>query len=277
MGFRINTNVAAIQGQRNLSNTSKEIESSFSKLSSGERITKAADDAAGLGISEKLKAGIRSGRQASRNANDGISLVQVAEGGLHESSSLLNRMRELAMQSSNDTLSDSDRAHSELEYQNLKQELERIAQTTEFNGTKLLNGSTPQLDFQVGLNGAPEENVISYSAPHMDAGISSLGVSEVSVSTKDSARDSLTRIDEAISKIAGQRATIGSIQNRLVVSSNNMDNYTENMATANSRIRDVDVAEETAKMAKNNILSSAGTAVLSQANSIGQSALKLIG
>lgn len=277
MGFRINTNVASIAGQRNLSNTTKEIETSFSKLSSGERITKAADDAAGLGISEKLKAGIRSGRQASRNANDGISLVQVAEGGLNEASSILNRMKELAMQSSNDTLGDAERGHSDLEYQQLKNELERISKTTHYNGTNLLDGSTPKLDFQVGLNGFPEENVISYDAPGMNAGVETLGVSEVTVRSKDSARASLSKIDEAINKISGQRATIGSIQNRLVTSANNMDVYTENMANANSRIRDVDVAEETAKMAKNNILSNAGTAVLVQTNSFGQNALKLIG
>ncbi|MFL5786006.1 MAG: flagellin [Bacteriovoracaceae bacterium] len=277
MGFRINTNTASINGQRNLNNTSREMESSFAKLSSGERITKAADDAAGLAISEKLKASVRSGRQASRNANDGISLVQVAEGGLNEASSILNRMRELAMQSSNDTVGDTERGFSDLEYQNLKQELERISRTTEFNGTKLLDGSTPQLDFQVGLNGSPEENQISYSAPEMNAGIDNLGVSEVSVATKDSARDSLAKIDDAIGKISGQRATIGSIQNRLVASSNNMDVYVENMAAANSRIRDVDMAEETAKQAKNNILSAAGTSVLAQTNAFGQNALKLIG
>jgi flagellin len=277
MGFRINTNTASINGQRNLNNTSKEIESSFAKLSSGERITKAADDAAGLAISEKLKASVRSGRQASRNANDGISLVQVAEGGLNEASSILNRMRELAMQSSNDTVGDTERGYSDLEYQNLKQELERISRTTEFNGTKLLDGSTPKLDFQVGLNGSPEENQISYAASEMNAGIDSLGVSEVSVATKDSARDSLAKIDDAIGKISGQRATIGSIQNRLVASSNNMDVYVENMAAANGRIRDVDFAEETAKQAKNNILSAAGTSVLAQTNAFGQNALKLIG
>lgn len=275
--MRINTNVAAIQGQRNLSKNSKETEASFAKLSSGERITRAADDASGLGISEKLKAGIRSGKQASRNANDGISLIQTAEGGLHEASALLNRMRELAMQSSTDTLGDSDRENSDKEYQQLKNELDRISQTTEFNGMKLLNGTSERMDFQVGLNADPKDNTISYNAPEVDSGTASLGISDVSIRSKFNAQDSLSRLDSAISKISAQRAQIGSIQNRLTVSSNNMDVYTENMASANSRIRDVDVAVESANLTKGNILAAAGTSVLSQANQLGQSALKLIG
>lgn len=275
--MRINTNVAAIQGQRNLSKNSRETEASFAKLSSGERITKAADDASGLGISEKLKAGIRSGKQASRNANDGISLIQTAEGGLHEASALLTRMRELAMQSSTDTLGDSDRENSDKEYQQLKNELDRISQTTEFNGKKLLNGSSEKMDFQVGLNADPSDNTISYNAPEVDSGTHSLGISDVSIRSKFNAQDSLSRLDSAISKISAQRAQIGSIQNRLTVSSNNMDVYTENMASANSRIRDVDVAVESANLTKGNILAAAGTSVLSQANQLGQSALKLIG
>ncbi|MES2526576.1 MAG: flagellin [Bdellovibrionota bacterium] len=275
--MRINTNVAALQGSRNLTNNTRETEASFAKLSSGERITKAADDASGLGISEKLKAGIRSGKQASRNANDGISLVQVAEGGLHEASSLLIRMRELAMQSASDTVGDSDRENSDKEYQQILNELDRISQTTEFNGHKLLNGSSPKLDFQVGLNADPSENTISYNAQNVNSGTAALGISNDSIRSKFNAQSSLGKLDAAISNISSQRAQIGSIQNRLTVSSSNMDVYTENMSSANSRIRDVDVAEESAKLTKGNILSAAGTSVLAQANQLGQSALKLIG
>ncbi len=276
MGFRINTNMSSLQAQTPLKKVNKDTEESFAKLSSGERITKAADDAAGLAISEKLKAEIRSSRQANRNANDGISLVQTAEGGLNETSSLLTRMRELSMQAASDTLSDSDREKSAFEYNNIKQELERVAQSTEFNGRKLLNGKGPKLDFQVGVGAHSSDDVISYNSGNLNAGIESLGVSNVSINSKFSAQESLSSIDSAINKVSAQRSTIGSIQNRLNTSSNNLQIYTENMSSANSRIRDVDYAVETSNQARNSILSSTGTAVLAQANMSGQSALKLI-
>lgn len=276
MGFRINTNISAIQAQSPLQKVSREIEESTAKLSSGQRITKAADDAAGLAISEKLKAEIRSSKQANRNANDGISLIQTAEGGLNESSALLTRMRELAIQAASDTLSDADRSKSSLEYQGLKSELERISRTTEFNGTKLLNGTGPKLDFQVGVGSNNFEDQISYNTSQMNAGIEALGVSSSMITTKASAQQSLSKIDSAINKISGQRSILGSLQNRLSSTSNNLYVYSENMSASNSRIRDVDYAEETAKQAKNNIISTAGTAVLAQANTSGQGALKLL-
>lgn len=276
MSFRINTNMSSLQAQTPLKRVAKETEESFAKLSSGERINKAADDAAGLAISEKLKAEIRSSRQANRNANDGISLVQTAEGGLNETSSLLTRMRELSMQAASDTLSDSDRAKSSLEYNQIKQELERVSQSTEFNGKKLLNGKGPRLDFQVGVGSHSSDDIISYSSANLNAGIEALGVSHVAITNKSSAQQSLSAIDSAIQKVSAQRSTIGSIQNRLNTSSNNLQIYTENMSSANSRIRDVDYAVETSKQASNSILTNAGTAVLAQANTSGQGALKLI-
>lgn len=276
MGLRINTNISAIQAQTPLSKVSREIEESTAKLSSGERITRAADDAAGLAISEKLKAEIRSSKQANRNANDGISLIQTAEGGLNESSSILTRMRELAIQAASDTLTDADRSKSSLEYQALKSELDRISKTTEFNGTKLLNGSGPTLDFQVGVGSNNFEDQISYKTSQMNSGLEALGVGSSIISSKSGAQQSLSQIDSAINKISGQRSILGSLQNRLSSSSNNLYVYTENMSASNSRIRDVDFAEETAKQARNTIISSAGTAVLAQANTSGQGALKLL-
>ncbi len=277
MGFRINTNVASAQAQGSLSKVNKESQESFSKLSSGSRITKAADDAAGLAISEKLKAEIRSAQQANRNANDGVSMVQVAEGGLNEASNILVRMRELSVQSASDTVGDSERGMADLEYQQLKQEMDRISQVTEFNGTKLLDGSGDKKEFQIGTGGDEFKDRISFDPAALNSSLGSMGVEGVSVSSKEGARESLESLDGAIEKVSGQRAMLGSLQNRLTSTSNNLQVYTENMSSANSRIRDVDYAEETAKQARNQILTAAGTSVLAQANVSGQNALKLIG
>jgi len=277
MGLRINTNVASLQAQTSVSKVNKESNESFAKLSSGSRITKSADDAAGLAISEKLKAEIRSSQQANRNANDGISMVQVAEGGLNETSNILTRMRELSIQSASDTVGDSERGMANLEYQQLKSEMDRISQVTEFNGKKLLTGEGDKYEFQVGTKGDEFENRISFESSQISAGVESLGVASVEIASKEGAQESLANIDGAIEKVSGQRAVLGSLQNRLVSTSNNLQTYTENMSAANSRIRDVDYAEETAKQARNSIITSAGTSVLAQANMSGQSALKLIG
>ncbi|HXH74437.1 MAG TPA: flagellin [Bacteriovoracaceae bacterium] len=277
MGFRINTNVSSIAAQRSLSVNTRETESNLAKLSSGSRITKAADDAAGLAISEKMKSGIRSMKQADRNANDGISMVQTAEGGLNEVSSILTRMRELAVQTSSDTVGDTERGMSNMEYQNLKLELERISQVTEFNGKKLLNGEGERYDFQIGVNNDSFQDRISYDAQQVNSRSDSLGVSELEVSSKQGSQESLAAIDSAITKISGQRAFLGAIQNRLVSTSNNLQVNVENLSAANSRIRDVDYAEATATKARNDILGSAGVSVLAQANMNGQQALKLIG
>lgn len=277
MGFRISTNVPSISAQRALSVNNRESETNLAKLSSGTRITKAADDAAGLAISEKLKANIRSLKQADRNANDGISMVQTAEGGLNEVSSILTRMRELAVQTSSDTVGDSERMMTNMEYQNLKLELERISQVTEFNGKKLLNGEGDKYDFQIGTNNDSFQDRISYDANQVNARLDGLGISELDVSSKEGSQDSLSAVDSAIEKVSGYRSFLGAIQNRLVSTSNNLQVSVENMSAANSRIRDVDYAEATASKAKNDILGAAGTSVLAQANMNGQNALKLIG
>ena len=277
MGLRINTNISSIAAQRALAVNGRESESNLSKLSSGTRITKAADDAAGLAISEKMKANIRSLKQADRNANDGISMVQTAEGGLNETSSILTRMRELAIQTSSDTVGDVERSMSNMEYQNLKLELERISQVTEFNGKKLLNGEGDKYDFQIGANNNDFQDRISFDAKQVNSGLSSLNISELDVSSKEGSQESLASLDSAIEKVSGSRAFLGGIQNRLVSTSNNLQVNVENLSSANSRIRDVDYAEATATKAKNDILSAASTSVLAQANMNGQSALKLIG
>jgi flagellin len=277
MGFRINTNVSSIAAQRSLSVNNREAESTLSKLSSGSRIAKAADDAAGLAISEKLKANIRSLKQADRNANDGISMVQTAEGGLNEVSSILTRMRELAVQTASDTVGDPEREMTNMEYQNLKLELERISQVTEFNGKKLLNGEGGQYDFQIGVNNDSFQDRIVYDAQRVNARMDGLGVSELDVASKSGSQESLASVDAAIEKVSGYRSFLGAIQNRLVSTSNNLQVSSENMSAANSRIRDVDYAEATATKAKNDILASAGTSVLAQANMSSQGALKLIG
>lgn len=277
MGFRINTNVSSLAAQRSLSVNNRESESNLAKLSSGNRITKAADDAAGLAISEKMKSGIRSMKQADRNANDGISMVQIAEGGLNEVSSILTRMRELAVQTASDTVGDVEREMTNMEYQNLKLELDRISQVTEFNGKKLLDGTGGQYDFQVGINNDAFQDRISYDASRVNAGLEGLAVAELDVSTKTGSQESLASLDKAIETVSGQRAFLGAIQNRLVSTSNNLQVSVENLSAANSRIRDVDYADATATKAKNDILNSAGTSVLAQANMSGQNALKLIG
>ncbi len=277
MGFRINTNVSSIAAQRSLSVNNREAENNLAKLSSGTRITKAADDAAGLAISEKLKANIRSLKQADRNANDGISMIQTAEGGLNETSAILTRMRELAIQTSSDTVGDVERGMTNMEYQNLKQELERIAQVTEFNGKKLLNGEGGQFEFQIGANNDAFQDRIGYDAGMANSRMDALGVAELDVSSKSGSQESLAAIDSAIEKVSGQRSYLGAIQNRLVSTSNNLQINVENLSQANSRIRDVDYADATATKAKNDILNSAGTSVLAQANMSGQNALKLIG
>lgn len=277
MGFRINTNIASISAQRSLGVSNRESEGVLSKLSSGTRITKAADDAAGLAISEKMKADIRSMRQADRNANDGISMVQTAEGGLNEVSSILTRMRELAIQTSSDTVGDVERGMTNMEYQNLKLELERISQVTEFNGKKLLNGEGEMYDFQVGKGNDAFNDRISYNAGQANSRVENLGVAELDVSTKEGSQDSLGALDSAIEKVSGQRAYLGAIQNRLTSTSNNLQIATENLSAANSRIRDVDYADATAQKAKLDILNAAGTSVLAQANMNSQNALKLIG
>ncbi|MGK0367734.1 MAG: flagellin [Thermoproteota archaeon] len=277
MGFRINTNTASISAQRALTKINKAQSGVMEKMATGSRIVKASDDAAGLAISEKLKSNIKSMGQANRNANDGISMIQVAEGGLNETQSILTRLRELSIQAASDTIGDSERGFADLEYQNIKSELERITQTTSYNGVELLNGNGEELDFQIGSGNDDFKDRISYKTGNINATLDSLGLDGITAASKEGAQNSLESIDGAIEKVSGQRAELGALQNRLYTTSNNLESGIENYSAANSRIRDVDYAKVTAENTKNNILTSAGTAVLTQANAQGNAALRLIG
>jgi flagellin len=276
MGLRIATNVNAINAQKNLYGTGNEIATTMARLSSGNRINRSSDDAAGLAISESLKAQIRGFKQANRNANDGISLVNVAEGGLNSVSNMLVRLRELAIQTSSDTISDRERVLVDVEYQQIKEEIERVAQTTQFNGTQLLNGTGGLLDFQVGNYNDPLNDRISFDASFGNATMESLGLLELNVATKEASQESLSFIDDGLAFISSARANLGALQNRLQTTSESLATAEENFAAANSRIRDTDIAAESTNLAKNNILMNAATSVLAQANTQQQLALKLL-
>jgi flagellin len=276
MGLRINTNTASLNAQRNLRTSKMGLDKSLERLSSGYRINRAGDDAAGLAISENLKAQIRGLKQASRNASDGVSLIQVAEGSLNEISSILIRLRELAVQAASDTIGPVERQFLNVEYDQLVSEVDRIADGTEFNGTLLLSGTGSILDFQVGTRNDPNIDRLSFDASKADANSAALGVNLTSVADKASAQNSLSAIDSAIVSVSAMRADFGAVQNRLQSTINNLGVSVENMAAANSRIRDVDVAEETAELTMNNVLLNAGSSVLAQANQTSQVALGLL-
>lgn len=275
--MRINTNVASLSAQRSLRNTNNKMNDNLRKLSSGERITKASDDAAGLAISENLKAKIRGGRQARRNANDAISMVQVAEGGLSEISNLVIRLRELSVQAASDTIGDTERGFTNNEFQKLKDEIDRISRASEFNGIKLLDGTGGMLEFQIGVNNDPILDRLSFDGVNNAATLQALGLTGETVQTKQGAQTALKRLDDALIRINGIRANLGATQNRLSSTINNLSITDENMSVAKSRIRDVDVAMESADLAKNNILVQSGMSVLAQANQVPGMALKLLG
>jgi len=277
MGLRIATNVQSIVGQRALSAQRNAGNHELEKLSTGERIVSSADDAAGLAISEKFKSEIRSNRQAARNTQDAISLVQVAEGGLNEVSSMLIRMRELSIQSASDTLSDTERSFTNKEVQELKSEISRIAQGTKFNGTALLSGEGEKLEFQVGTGSDPEKDRLHYDVSSANATVDALGINNVDTSSRESSQMNLSMLDQAISQVSGTRANFGAMQNILQATVNNLDVYHENISAANSRIRDADIALESAELTKHNILTQAATSTLAQANQQGVIALKLLG
>lgn len=277
MGLRINTNVPSLSSQRSLGINNRNLQSNLRKLASGERVTQASDDAAGLAISENLKAEIRGLRQASRNANDAISLIQTAEGGLSEISSIIIRLRELSVQAASDTIGSTERGFSDIEFQNLKEEIDRISQSAEFNGIPLLKGVGGRLDFQVGTGNDPGLDRLGIDTSASDATVATLGLALDSVSTKEGAQAALKRLDDALVRVNGIRANFGAVQNRLTSTINNLAISDENLSAANSRIRDVDVASETADMAKNNILVQSGVSVLSQANQAPNYALSLLG
>lgn len=275
MGLRVATNVPSLTVQRNIQANQKELNRSLSRLSSGQRIVTSSDDAAGLSISQNLEAEIRGLRQASRNANDGVSFVQTAEGSLNEVSNILIRLRELGVQAASDTIGDEERSFLDKEYQSLKQEVDRIAQVTNFNGRKLLNGTGADLAFQVGTHNGGDDQ-ISYSSDEADATASTIGISGSAVSTQDDALDSLDDVDGAIKVVNEYRASLGATQNRLHSAANNLSIHIENISDARSRIADTDIAEEASKLARHTVLQNAGIAVLAQANSAPSAALKLL-
>lgn len=278
MGLRIRTNVASQAVQKNLRKADAKASQSFEKLASGKRITKASDDAAGLAIAKKMEAESRGMQMAQRNANNGISMIQVAEGGLNESGNILTRMRELSVQAASDTVGEKERGYLDLEYQQLQQEVDRISKTTTFGGKDLLTGEsqTGVMEFHVGAYGG-EQNKISFDAEATDATAEGLGISGTGISTKDDASFNLEVLDEAIDKVSGFRANFGSIQSRLQSTVSNLDTAIVNTEDARSRIEDVDVAQESAKLASNNVMKQAGTSTLAQANNLPNAAMRLIG
>lgn len=277
MGMRITTNVAAINAQRNLGISQVNMQGSYAQLASGSRINKSADDAAGLAISESLKAQVRSARQATRNANDGISMVQVAEGGLNEVGNMVIRLRELGIQAASDTIGDRERGFINKEVQQLKNEIQRISQVTTWGTTKLLDGTTPTFDFQVGLFNNSFEDRISYPGSESVATLDHLGIAGIDYATKEGAQTSLVQLDEAQVRINDSRSNLGALQNRLQSTVNNLQISEENLSAANSRIRDTDVAYSTAELARNSVLLQAATSTLAQANQTSGLAMKLIG
>jgi flagellin len=276
VGLRINTNVASLNAQRNLRGPRLSMNKSLEKLSSGQRINRAGDDAAGLAISENLKAQVRGLKQAERNAEDGISLVQIAEGALSEVSNILIRLRELGVQAASDTIGSTERKFLNVEFEQLTSEVDRIANSTEFNRVPLLNGTGAVFDIQIGTRNDPISDRLTFDASSADVNVAALGLNLASVADKISAQNSLSSIDQAIISVSGIRADFGALQNRLQSTVNNIAVSVENLSAANSRVRDTDIAAETAELTRNNILMSAGTSVLSQANASTRNALNLI-
>lgn len=277
MGIRVNTNVQSLSAQRALSASNQQQKNTLDHLSSGSRITKSADDAAGLAISENMRGQIRSVRQNNRNANDAVSMVQVAEGGMNEVANILVRFRELSIQAASDTISDNERSFIDKEVQQLASEVDRIANATEFNGRKLLNGTGESLDIQVGQFNDEKYDRISWNTENTNVTGESLGVSGMTVKSKEEAQENLGKIDNAIKKLSENRSDLGALQNRFQSTINNLQIYEENLSAAKSRISDADIAHETAELTKSNILTNAGASVLSQANQNTMIALKLIG
>ena len=280
----VNTNTVSLSAQKNISSTQSRLKSNLAHLSTGMRINNASDDAAGLAISEEFKSQIRSLAQAERNANDGVSLLQTAEGALNEVSGILTRMRELSVQSANDTLGDDDRTFLNSELSALRDELDRIAEVTEFNDKQLLSGGATgtTFNFQVGI-GSTTNDVISATLKGVSSseigkvsGASVSSLAGVSITSVTGARAAMDVIDKAINDVSTRRSDIGAVQNRLGVTISNLGSARENISAANSRIRDVDVAAESADMTRNNILMQAGVSILAQANQMPSIALSLI-
>ncbi len=278
MGLRIATNIPSQTVQKNLRQNTQDIQSEYAKLSSGKRITKSADDAAGLAIGTKLEAQTRGLRQATRNANDGIGLVQTAEGGLSETMNIMVRLRELTIQSASDTVGEREREMLDKEYQQLVSEVDRIAHSTTFNGSKLIAGENDMgtIDFQVGAF-AGEQNKISFDSDKADATSGSIGIDGTTVASKSDALDAIEVLDNGMDQVSGLRAELGAMQSRLQSTVSNLEVQTINQDAARSVIMDVDVAESTAKLASSNVVKAAGISTLAQANALPSSAIRLLG
>ncbi len=276
MPLYINTNVASLQSQKNLNKAQATLQRSFQRLSSGYRINSAADDAAGLGVSESLRARIRSFAVAERNTNNAISMAQTAEGGLNEISGIVVRMRELAVQGANGDLTSTDRSYIDTEFGALKEEIDRLAESTEFNGIELLAGTLSSINFQVGISTSSSDTIgVSFGG----ISLSSLGLSGMSVggASATNATSAITALDDALTTVSSTRAAFGAASNRLSIAVANSQTMRTNLEAANSVIRDVDVAEETAILARSQVLLQAGTSVLAQANQVPTLALSLLG
>jgi len=275
MGLRINTNIAALNAQKNLGTQQARNEHALAALSSGSRIVRAADDAAGLAISENIRGQLGGMKQARNNAYNAVSLVQIGEGGLNEISNIMIRLRELGVQAASDTISDTERGFLNVETKQLLTEADRIAKTTRFGTKQLLDGSGEQLEFHVGAFAGPE-NIIKYNL-NADATASALGYDNIDMTSKGDARESLQKVDDALQKIGKLRADFGAVQSRMQVTTANLDTQIENLSAANSRLRDTDVAHESTELAQSQILQSAAIGVLAQANQSNNGVLKLLG
>jgi len=277
MGMRIATNIAAITAQRSMTTNSREMQKSMAQLSTGSRITKAGDDAAGLAISENFKSDIRSFGQASRNANDGISMIQTAEQGMGEVSNMITRIRELGIQAGSDTIGETERGFIQKEVTAMKSEIQRVADATTFGSRKLLDGTGGTYDIHVGKSANEKTDWIAFDSSVSNVQLDNLGIQDLDFSSKEGARSGLQQLDMAQSNVNGSRATLGALSNRLYSTVEVLATMKENMSAANSQIRDTDVAASSSEMTRNNILLQGTTATLAQANQQPSLALKLIG
>ena len=283
MPLIVNTNISSLNAQRNLATSNASLATSLQRLSSGLRVNSAKDDAAGSAIAEGLTSAIRGGNQSVRNANDGISVGQTAEGALGQIANNLQRIREISVQASNGSVSDTNRSQLQKEVDQLTQEISRIVQTTEFNGTKLLSGAST-ITFQVGFSGSADNQVSVKTSNLAQNGANGLNTysgslaatGTVNVTTSGGASAAINKLDADIAQIANIRATFGSVQNRFEAVVSNLQNYVENLSASKSRLIDADFAAETAQLTRNQILQQAGTAILAQANTVPQGALTLL-
>jgi flagellin len=279
MAMVVNSNLSSLNALNNLNSTNKSLSDTFGRISSGLRINKAADDAAGLAVAENLDAGVRSLGMAKRNANDGIAVIQVAESATNEVANVLKRMRELAVQSSSETLESTERAYIQTEYTQLASEIDRIADVTEFNGIELTSRAdgSSVLNVQVGMYNTTDDRV-AVTMGNLSTGASGMNISgSVSLNTSASAQAAISKLDEALDTVNTYRSSYGAVQNRLESGIRSLDTYSENLKAAESQIRDADFAHEAAEMSKQQIMQQAGTAILAQANQINQGAVRLIG